>query len=175
MTIRVEKVEQQEARIDLVSQQKMYFDASNKNSDLSNNIISQIQSSLLTIVLAEIALIGTVELARGEGVSPLAFLAVILLVISLGLFILALYIRLNIVTKVAKKQFQLSRKLHNHIMTKNEQWVRELPSDIEKEDNATSEYDDLEIPNRIFIAVFTLVAVATLMTIILFAQRLVVP
>lgn len=151
-------------------QQKSYFDASIKNTANANTIMLQMQGAILTIVIAELALLGTSELTKTRP-SDFAVLAVGMLLIALILFVLGFHAQWRPVIRAARIQFRISRKIHEFILEKSIDTIGKMPRDIRALDKRLNSLTTSPQANGLFLSAILLIFIATILILIMFTRR----
>lgn len=144
-------------KFDLRRVQQGYFDAMLANGGQANQVIANMQQALLTIILAELAFVGVVDLATDKP-TWLGSAAAGLLVLSAFSFILGSHAQFRHLLRITREYSRVSFATIKHIKTTGQAMVDEIPDDLQPKEKPlrTSVW-----ANRFFISAIGLMVVAT--------------
>lgn len=106
--------------------QKNYYDAAIANVNVTNQSMAHLQSSILTLILAELAFLGIVGPTQSN-LSILSVVAVALLIISAFCYIFGAKIQWNHTIRSARGYFILSKRVSELIKMLSLEEIDELP------------------------------------------------
>lgn len=144
---------------DLAKLRDNYFEASIANADYANNSVTHLQNGLLTIILAELAFIGIVDLSKNNP-SLLGVIAAGLLVSSAFLFISAAYFQWRYLLRVSRDFYQLSKDVGEFIKSTKITVIKCLPTFLS---DKNSEIKSDSMANKLFILAIISVFVASVL------------
>lgn len=153
----------------LIITKENYFNSAVKNFELANTSVIHMQASVLTIVLAELAFLGTSELAKSHP-PILSVVSAILLLLSLFIFIVAINIQRGYALRAGRQLLQLSRDVEDYAKKHKVKIVKELPSELSAEAIGAN---TSRVTNRLFMISFLIISIATLLIIILLVRKMV--
>ncbi len=140
----------------LFEQKASYVDSALENLKLSNEMAGRFQTLIATIILAQLAFLGTLGFSHGQKL--LTAIAITVLVSSLLVFLIAVSWQQVGVLKAAKYYFKQAGKLGEYIKETKQSEVEELPEDLRIDENVLSY---TKWSNRLLLLGYTVSAVGT--------------
>lgn len=118
---------------DLKSTQERFFETGVKNLDMANETILRMQTAVLTIVLAEMAFLGTLKFDYPH--SWLGALAISFFVVGFIIFLLAIKLQHSHSLVVGRDFIQKSRDLQDYIKKTKKEYASEIPIEMQPKFN----------------------------------------
>jgi hypothetical protein len=153
----------QKATNDLFRLRELYRENGIENLRLSNEMSKNYQTAIVTVVLAELAFLGTIGF-HGKADILIASSAT-LLIIALVIFLIGVGVQQMAVQNEAKISFGLASKVDKHIKTNKTQFVDELPAELQHTENTA--WVNAKLGTKFLRVGYSLIVVASVLIVII--------